>query len=78
MTTPRPSTRDRRIPPPKSHSLEAHHERQAQTGPESDNPDGKERVDWEGEPYTPADFENTPCIWQERRYDSPVSAAARM
>jgi hypothetical protein len=27
-------------------------------------------VDWEGEPYTPADFENTLCIWQEHRYDS--------
>jgi hypothetical protein len=33
------------------------------------------RVDWEGEPYTPADFENTLCIWQERRYESLVSAA---
>jgi hypothetical protein len=27
-------------------------------------------IDWEGEPYTPADFENTLCIWQEHRYDS--------
>jgi len=35
-------------------------------------------VDWEGEPYTPADFENTLCIWQERRYDSRVSGAPRM
>ena len=32
-------------------------------------------VQWDGEPYTPADFENTLCIWQERRYDSLTSTS---
>ena len=33
-------------------------------------------IEWEGEPYTPADFENALCIWQERRYDSVGGASA--
>lgn len=25
-------------------------------------------ADWDGDAYTPADFENALCIWQERRH----------